>query len=188
MTYKEEFISYLKNTFGNLDAEYSEETHVQSTLFWNAIELSKSRNQNERVLSIVLCHQSSIELMKRLIVYSNFLVKLLVYPSEIKFKKIKDNDSYSTIINALENHISFEKKESLLNQIRKLNKVRTKVSHYFFKEDFEIFSFEEANKNSQLFESIFKTFEIGILDLGNKIKSAKSRKELTELLSNDEQN
>ena len=188
MTYKEELIKYLKNIFGNLDAEYSEETDIQSTLFANAIELSKSNNRNERVLSIILYHQSVIEDMKRLIIYSNFLVKLLVYPNRIQFKKIKNNDNFSTIINTLENHISFSKKENLLNQIRKLNKLRTKVSHYFFEEDFENFTIEEINDINNLFESIFNTFKISIFDLINKINTAKTREELTELLKANEQN
>lgn len=188
MKYEEEILSYLKNTFGNLDGEYSNETHNQSTLFWNALELSKSSNPNERVLAIVLYHQSSIEMMKQLIIYSNFLIKLLVYPHKINHRKIKEEDGYSTIINFLEYHISFQQKGSFLSDIRKLNKFRTKVSHDMFKYDYEVFSIDEVNEMNKLFEAVFDKFQIGILDLGDKIKKAKKRSELIELIERYEQN
>jgi hypothetical protein len=182
MTYREELIKYLKNTFGNLDAEYSSETHIQSTLFSNAIELSKSNNRNERVLSIILYHQSSIEYMKQLIIYSNFLVKLLVYPYEMKFKKIKDDDSFATVLRAFENHVNFTGKSSLISKIRELNLLRNKISHHMFLEDFESFSILDTENINRLFEEIFEKVNSGFRDLINKIKKTKEKEELILLM------
>ncbi|MCH7524084.1 MAG: hypothetical protein IIC74_03490 [Bacteroidetes bacterium] len=184
MNYEKELISYLKNTFGTLDYEYTDDTTNASILFHNAIEFSKSKNSNEKVLSIILYHQSTIEMMKQLIIYSNFLVKLLVYPNKIRYKKIQDDDSYSYILNTLENHISFKNKDSLLSDIRKLNKIRNTISHYMFQDDYESYSFFELNNINKLLESIFNKFHEGIIDLGNGIKIAKQRDELIKLIKN----
>lgn len=182
MKYEDELVNYLKNTSGCLAFEYTEDFTNTSILFHNALELSKSKNPNERVLSIILYHQSTIEMMKQLIIYSNFLIKLLVFPNQMNFKKIKDEDSYSTIYYCLDNSISFKKKESLLSKIRELNKIRTKVSHHMFKDDFESYSLYDIKKVNDLFELIFDKFQEGFLDLNEKIKKAKQREELIKLL------
>ena len=177
MTYEKELALYLKNTFDLLEVDYGDLNYNNNTLNLTSVEFSKSKNPNEKILSIIIFHQSIIEMMRRLIVYSNFLSKLLIFPNQIKFKKIKDDDSFAFVYKELDFNVSFKNKNKLMQDIQVLNKIRNEISHridsnYYYYDDKDFFP---------LINSILNSFFEGIHDLSEKIKSAKQREELIKL-------
>ena len=65
MTYEKELALYLKNTFDLLEVDYGDLNYNNNTLNLTSVEFSKSKNPNEKILSIIIFHQSIIEMMKR---------------------------------------------------------------------------------------------------------------------------
>ncbi len=171
--YKLRLIRYLKNIFGNLALEYTEDYSSSSYAFHEAIELSKSPDNFKKILSIMIFHQSSIEFMKELIIYCNFFQQLALYPNEIYFNKITEKTSYSEIKKNLNSKIVFNNKEQLLSKINLLNELRTKYAHRICF-DYSVYGDFENIILENLFEKIFKLYQLGLTDLSERIVLLKS--------------
>lgn len=183
MNYKEELISYLKNIEGNLDSEYTEDISSSSDAFGEIMVMSNDKDYHKKLLSIILFHQMSIELMKRLIIYSNFLEKLCLYPNKKKHNKIKDGAKFSQVMNQFVSLIEFKNKNKLIQDISKLNKLRNKYAHEIaFKHNiYESMNEIEKLKPHEFFQSIFTSFIESLNDLRRRIQIAKNEDKIQKL-------
>ena len=182
--YTKKLSKYLKNTEGYLAAEYAEDYSSSSAAFHESIELSKSKSTFDLILSLLIFHQVTIELMKRLIIQCNFYQTLCLYPEKVFYKKLKTDSSFSDVKNELKYKFEFVKKNQLLEEITQINNLRTKYAHKVV-QDNNIYSLELMGLNKS-FEKIFELFEYAKTILFKKIEEKKKEEQFLKLLKNNE--
>ncbi|MEP2239462.1 MAG: hypothetical protein ABJI22_13935 [Maribacter sp.] len=188
MDYKKELISYLNNVEGNLDAEYADDISSSSDAFGEIMAMASNSDYHKKLLSIILFHQITIELMKRLIIYANFLEKLCLYPNKKKHKKIKEGAKFSEVMSRFNSLIEFKNKSKLIQDITKINKLRNKYAHEIaFKHNiYDSIKEIEKLKPHDFYESIFTSFIDGLTDLRSRIKTAKDEPKIQKIIKLDE--
>ncbi|WP_417867370.1 hypothetical protein [Xanthomarina gelatinilytica] len=186
MEYIEKLKKYLTNIEGHLIHEHSEDNNSESVLFATAMQLSYSNEIGNKIASVILFHQTTIALMKKLIIRCNFLTQLLIFPNQLNFKKMKDDESYSAVFRTLENHISFLNKGKLINKIRDLNSLRTEIAHKMHNTDVDVYLNENTNNLQKRFDEIWSIYIESTRDLNKKINEAAKRDEVLKLIKNDE--
>lgn len=183
MNYEAELISHLNNEEGNLEAEYSEDSASSSDAYHETMALAKSDDFHKQLLAIVLFHQVTIELMKRILIYTNFLEKLCLYPNIKVHNKISKDVSYSEIVKRFKFSIDFKNKQKLISNFEIINKTRNKYAHNIVV-DHNIYSYNEIKDfdTYKLFDSTFTLFQEANTDIREKIRVAKKNPAIINLL------
>lgn len=180
--YKKDFIKFLKNTEGNLMAEWTDDSTPFSELAYTAEEYIERGQTEGKIAALFIYQQLCIEIFKQLINYSNFYEKLCLYPTKIEFKKFALDASYSEILNELKFKPEFEQKKKLIQQVKIINDLRNKFGHELFSKWWEQDIDGELNDLRKRFEEIFETFKVCMTDLRSKISKGKLRPEISELM------
>ena len=181
-SYKEDLIKYLKNTEGHLMAEWIQDTNPLSELNAIAEESLERRNPEGHIAALFIFHQLTFEILRSLLIRSNFLIKLSLYPIQYTPKKYSTDAKFSELLKALEYSINFKGKTKILSQANSLNKLRNEFGHRII-ENYSYSDIEIKLANIETsFGEIFRTWGICIKDLGQLINKAKSRKEIVKLL------
>ena len=184
MKYEDELLETLDNIVGHLEHKYVkdlENPYAPSYAFSQAIDFSKSDDFHKRILGLIVFHQISIELIKRLLHYCNFLEKICLYPNKIDFKTFKKNSSYSQFLEEFKFKVDFSGKKKLIQKIIELNKLRTKYAHQIVLDD-SLYYPEETYHFPKMFKEIFDLFTKGLIDLNKRIDQAKKRPEILKLI------
>lgn len=184
MKYKEELKKYLTNIQGHLEGEYADDTFADGVLFGTSMELSTSNQIGDKIASVILFHQSSIGLMKKLVIRCNFLNKLLIFPSEIKIKKLRDDESYANVYKTLDFNLDFSYKGSLMGKISELNKLRNEVAHKMNEKEVDIFAIDNLKELGNIFEEIWSLYLKAFRDLNERIEVASKKEEIIRLMRN----
>ena len=186
MTYKEEITAYIKNLEGNLTKEYSEDLSNGGFAFAEAMELATSDEYNHKILSVIIYHQIAIELMKRLLIYCNFLERISLYPNKIFFKNISKENKYSEILISLKFKVEFKGKKKFIENLTILNKLRNEYPHAFIESDLVQDNKIESNNLYELYNSLFELYANGTRDLKQKIEEIIISRKLKEKFNIDE--
>lgn len=189
-TYKEELLKVLSNIDGYLESEYELLLNFPASpqnAFHESLSFAESEDYGHRILALIIFHQISIELIKRLLPYTNFLEKLCLYPNKIEFKSFNKESQYSKILEELKFKVEFSKKKHLIKKLGDLNNLRTKYAHFIAQDD-SLYYPEETAEFSELFNEIFSLFTNALLDLRKRIDQAIQRPEILKILKQDEQN
>ena len=181
MNYKEEIIKYLKNTEGNLQGEWTNDMTPFSMLAASAEEYLHENKNEGKIAALFIYQQLCIEMMKVLIIYSNFYEKLAVYPTKKEFKSFKENVSYSEVLNELKYKIEFKDKKKLIQKIKEINDLRNKFGHELFSQWWKHDIKTDLSNLYEKFENIFEIYGICQYDLIKKIKILKKKPEIEKL-------
>ena len=184
MNYNEELKKQILNTEGYLMAQWSNDSTPFSDLASSAEEYIMTNTLEGKVTALFIYHQLSIEILKMLIIYSNFYEKLCVYPAYKEFKLIKDDASFSEIIQELKCKVEFKSKKKLTEQILELNKLRNKFGHKLIAEWWGHDQEQDLKGINKKFSNIYSTFIICLNDIREMISNAKQRSNILELINN----
>jgi len=182
MNYTEEIIQYLKNTEGNLMAEWTENTTPLSELNAIADESLDRNNPEGKIAALFIYHQLTIEIIKSLIIYSNFFIKISIYPTHFTPKKNKADLKFGEIINQLKYSINFKGKEKIFKYSKELNDLRNEFGHRILDNWGYSDIDEKLSEIKPLFENLFSIWIESLNDLREKINKAKEKPELQTLI------
>ena len=181
MKYEEQLIKYLKNTEGNLLGQWTDDMTPFSMLAASAEEYLQENKNEGKIAALFIYQQLCIEIMKVLIIYSNFYERLAVYPAKKEFKSFEKNVSYSEILNELKFKIEFKNKKKLIQKIKEINDLRNKFGHELFSQWWNHDIEKDLSNIYEKFENIFEIYKICQYDLYNKIEILKRKPEIEKL-------
>jgi hypothetical protein len=182
MNYEQKLIEYIRNTEGNLRAEWIEDTTPLSLLSGLAEESLEKNNPEGMIAALFIYHQLTIEILKSIIIYSNFLIKISVYPTQFIPKENKKDLKYSDIISQLKYSVAFKGKEKIIEYSQKLNGLRNEFGHRIMDNSGYSDIPDKLSNIKFIFDEIFNKSQYGIYDLRLKINKIKQREEIQELM------
>jgi hypothetical protein len=108
--------------------------------------------------ALLIWHQLCEEMAKLLLKDAQFFIQLSVYPAEIEFHE-KRKQMFGTILDVLDDTISFKRKEEFLNGCRRLNAQRTEIVHRLTQHNSLAEVMNRVVEVKRIYESVFLVFE-----------------------------
>jgi hypothetical protein len=182
-SYKVELIKYLKNTEGHLMAEWTKDTTPLSELNAIAEESLERKNPEGYIAALFIYHQLTFEILRDLLIRSNFLIKLALYPIHYTPKKYSTESKFSELLMDLEHSINFKGKTKIISQARLINKLRNDFGHRII-ENYSYSDIDQKLANIKIIhDGIFQTWGSCLRDIGHLTKQAKKRTTILKLIN-----
>lgn len=182
-TYKNELVKYIKNTEGHLMAEWTDDTTPLSELNGIAEESLQRHNPEGHIAALFIYHQLTFEILRSILIRTNFLIKLSLYPIHFNPKKYSTDSKFSELLQDLDHSINFKGKSNILSLANNMNKLRNDFGHRIV-ENYSYYDIEKKLKNLKtIYEDIFQTWITSQTDLRRLTDQAKGRKEILKLVN-----
>ncbi len=108
--------------------QFTEDNYLEK-LQHIAIEATNRGTIDGQLAAILIIHQLTEELIKLLSEDAYFYMQLKLHPSEFRKQKTKETKMFGALLIEIENSISFQNKETILEKARQLNKIRIDIVH-----------------------------------------------------------
>ncbi len=183
MKYKERIKEFVRNTEGNLNAQWTDDMTPYSELSAMTEDFIHRKSIEGRIASLFIYHQLCIEMMKQLINYCNFHELICLYPTQKTHKSFKSDASYSEILNELKFKIQFKHKGKFIQKMKFVNDMRNKFGHELFSQWWNHEMEKDLEGIDKKHLEIFELFKLCLRDIYLSIEKMKGKPAIVQLMN-----